>query len=499
MATESGSHHDGQVGFAHRRLSIIDLRRPARQPMTRRRRQLDHLQRRDLQLPRAARGARRRATSVDHSDTESSCGPIAGGGRGCVDQLRGMFAFALWDETRAGVVLRARSLRHQAVLLRRVGGTFYFASEIEGAAAVRARPSRRIWRRFKDYLDLPVLSWRQDALQGHPGAAAGPHAHGRGTDACRPRATGRCYYELDFDHTARYFEERLRELLADSVRHAPARRRAASAPTSAAASIRASSPRWRGRIAHGAFARIHRQFHDGPDYDESRTRGRSPTPPASICTKSTSTSDDFVENIREVIYHLDYPVAGPGSFPQYMVLAARRAARKVVLGGQGGDEIFGGYTRYLIAYFEQCIKAAIDGTTDSGNFVVTYESIIPNLTALRNYKPLLAGVLARRAVRGHGPPLFPADQPRAVARRRDRLGRAGDHVAVRDRSERSSTATTSASSPYFDQMTHFDFKTLLAGAAAGRRSREHGARRSSRACRCSTIRWSSSWRPFRPT
>ena len=61
----------------------------------------------------------------------------------------------------------------------------------------------------------------------------------------------------------------------------------------------------------------------------------------------------------------------------------------MVLGGQGGDEIFGGYARYLIAYFEQCIKAAIEGTSRDGNFVVTYESIIPSLSTLREYKPLL--------------------------------------------------------------------------------------------------------------
>ena len=78
-------------------------------------------------------------------------------------------------------------------------------------------------------------------------------------------------------------------------------------------------------------------------------------------------------------------------------LAAKQ--RKVVLGGQGGDEIFGGYARYLIAYFEQCIKGAIDGTMHNGNFVVTYESIIPNLARCA-LQAAAAGVLARGAVRG---------------------------------------------------------------------------------------------------
>ena len=111
---------------------------------------------------------------------------------------------------------------------------------------------------------------------------------------------------------------------------------------------------------------------------------------ASRCGKRRSPAGIFSTSSTSVIYHLDCPVAGPGSFPQYMVSQSVKGQRKVVLGGQGGDEIFGGYVRYLIAYFEQCLKGAIGGVPDPSKFIVTYESIIPNLKSLRGYEPLMA-------------------------------------------------------------------------------------------------------------
>ena len=170
--------------------------------------------------------------------------------------------------------------------------------------------------------------------------------------------------------------------------------------------------------------------------------------------------DDFLGSIESVIYHLDYPTAGPGSFPQYMVSEAAARESKVILGGQGGDEVFGGYTRYLIAYFEQCIKAAIDGTMNSGSFVVTYESIIPNLVALQNYKPLLKEFWRDG--------MFEALDQRYF-RLVNRAPHLGDEVDFDSLGAYSPFETFQeifnggnvGHESYFDKMTHFDFKTLL--------------------------------------
>jgi asparagine synthase (glutamine-hydrolysing) len=170
--------------------------------------------------------------------------------------------------------------------------------------------------------------------------------------------------------------------------------------------------------------------------------------------------EDFLDNIERVVYHLDYPAAGPGSFPQFIVSRAAARESKVILGGQGGDEVFGGYARYLIAYFEQCIKAAIDGTMHDGSFVVTYESIIPNLVALRGYKPLLKDFWSDGLFEDLDARYF------RLINRAPHLDGEVDFDALGDYSPFETfraifNGHNVGHESYFDKMTHFDFKTLL--------------------------------------
>ena len=136
---------------------------------------------------------------------------------------------------------------------------------------------------------------------------------------------------------------------------------------------------------------FHGRFDEGPAYDESsyaRVLARSV---GAEYHDVAPTPADFVAYMPRILQLLDEPVAGPGAFGQFMVSRLAAQHVKVVLGGQGGDETFGGYARYLVAYLEQALKGAILGTQEEGHHIVTLDNVIPQLPALRDYFPLMRG------------------------------------------------------------------------------------------------------------
>jgi asparagine synthase (glutamine-hydrolysing) len=450
------THPSQALGFAHRRLSIIDVAGGA-QPMHDGRGNwitfngeiYNYRELRDELGPEEFRTS---------SDTEVILRAYEKWGADCVTRFRGMFAFALWDERRRSLFCAKDRFGIKPFYYAMAGGMFHFASEIK--ALLPVLPSIETdAAALHEYLAFQFCLPGKTLFQG---VQELPAAH---TLEVRDGAIRlRRYWEvdfndLDFDHSERYFERELGRRLAQSIdlhlrSDVPIGAYVSGGLDSALIATTAA------QMERRPFAAFHGRFAAGPAYDESGYARIVAGQGGFDLHEIEITADDFVRNIERVIYHLDFPVAGPGSFAQYMVSALAARHRKVVLGGQGGDEIFGGYTRYLIAYFEQCIKAAIDGTMHDGNFLVTYESIIPNLTALRNYKPLMQefwrdGLFEEMDLR--------------YFRLINRAPGVRDEIRWDELGETSPLESFRAifnggnvpAQAYFDKMTHFDFKTLL--------------------------------------
>ncbi|MHB8693414.1 MAG: asparagine synthase (glutamine-hydrolyzing) [Solirubrobacteraceae bacterium] len=448
-------HPRGHVGFAHRRLEIIDLT-TGHQPMR------DEggnwityngeiYNYREL---RKEIGEREFRTS---SDTEVVLRAYRKWGPACVERLRGMFAFAIWDEAEGALFCARDRFGIKPLYYAVVDGTFLCASEAK--AIVPFLPSIETdLDALKDYL---VFQFCLDGKTLFRGIQEVPPAHTLTVGGGTPRVARywEVQFEPDFGHTETWFTSRLRGLVEESVRfHLRADVPVGaylsggldSSITAALASV---------EVGH-EFRAFTGKFDRGERYDESRFARLLAEERGFHLHEIAIGASDFVDSIHKVIYHLDYPVAGPGSFPQYMVSRLASEHMKVVLGGQGGDEIFGGYARYLLAYFEQCIKAAIDGTMHAGNFVVTYESIIPQLGTLREYKPLMQQFWREG--------LF-EDLDARYFRLIDRAPHLGDAIDWRVLGDYSPFETFQSifraenvgKESYFDAMTHFDFKTLL--------------------------------------
>lgn len=375
-------HPHGRVGFAHRRLSIIDLS-TGDQPMS------DEagnwlIFNGEIYNYIELRKELGEDAFRTQSDTEVILRAYQKWGDECVQHLRGMFAFALWDEAKQELFCARDRFGIKPFYFTRQHERLYFASEVKALLPFVDSIATNV-EAFKEYLSFQFCfqgkTLFKDVEELQPG-----HRLTWKNGHVQIQRYWQVYYTLDFDHTEKYFVDQLSQLFADSVNlHCRS-----DVPIGAYVSGGLDSSLVASlACANTPFMGFTGKFSVDAKYDESAYARDLAAWKDFELQEVDITPEDFRNHIRKVIYHLDYPVAGPGSFPQYMVSQLASRHRKVILGGQGGDEIFGGYVRYLIAYFEQCIKAAIHGTTNSGNFIVTYQSIIPNLSTLRSYVPLM--------------------------------------------------------------------------------------------------------------
>ncbi len=451
-------HPQGRVGLAHARLSIIDLNTGA-QPM------------------RSASGnvityngeiynyiELRKEIGEEYFDTTSDTEVILRAyekwGEDCVEKLEGMFAFAIWDERRGQLFVARDRFGIKPFYYAVSQGGVYFASEIKGLAPFLDRIQTDA-NALHDYFAFQFCLGEKTLFEG---VRQLKPAHCGYIDAdlnLRQRQYWEVHYNLDWNHTEVYFVEQVRERLRDSVRMHMRSDVEVGAYISGGVDSSLVAAMARGERAGERFQGFTGKFAIGEAFDESRYAQVVAEEHNIQLHEVDVTESDFVNDIAKVIYHLDQPVAGPGSFPQYAVSRLVKDHVKVVLGGQGSDETFGGYARYLIAYWEQCIKGALDGTMHDGNYIVTYESIIPNLRTLRNYKPLIQEFMAEG--------IFDSRDKRyyRLINRSNTFGNVVNWNMFEDKASSFDDfkeifwGKNVGKESYFDSITHFDFKTLL--------------------------------------
>ena len=449
-------HEKEFVGLAHRRLSIIDPSPDGVQPMTDRFGNWIVYNGAIYNYPELRRELGEE-NFVSRSDTETILWAYRKWGRSCLERLRGMFAFALWDDEEQTLFCARDRFGIKPFHYSIVDGIFYFASETKALLPAQKEIATDA-EAFKDYL---VFQFCLPGKTLFRNISELPPAHHLAIKHGRLSLSR--YWESDFqpDHSRKedYFQERLRAALKESVAlhlrgDVPVGAYLSGGLDSSLIATLAARCSEDTQVFTGKFSA------HGPAYDESGYARLAAAEAGLTHHECDITVDDFIQNIGQVIYHLDYPVGGPGSLPQYLVSARAAGYRKVVLGGQGGDEIFGGYVRYLIAYFEQCIKGAIEDTLHNGDFLVTYESIIPNLKCLNLYKPLIKEFWAEG--------LFePMDRRYyQLINRAKGLEEAVEPPGPDGYSpwaafERIFNSPKGRVTSYFDKMTNFDFQTML--------------------------------------
>jgi asparagine synthase (glutamine-hydrolysing) len=395
-----------------------------------------------------------------HSDSETILAAYTRWGDDCVHHFRGMFAFALWDETRHRLFCARDPFGIKPFYYTIQKGVFYFASEAKGLLPflpeIETDPGA-----LAEYLTFQYTLGEQTMFRGISQLMPA-HRVVIEKGAVKVNRYWDVHHQAAPSMSAQEMRETMRARLLESIglhlrSDVPVGSYLSGGVDSSIVAILASRTE---KSGHKAF---HGRFLEYSGYDESTYARAAAARANSELYITDITARDFENNIAKVIYHLDFPVAGPGSFPQFMVseLAAKHV--KVVLGGQGGDEMFGGYARYVIAYLEHVLKQALDGNFDERSLPVSMQALLPNLGVLREYVPLM------RRTWGEG--LFdPLKKQyfRLVDRSSDMQAEVDWNALGVSRQEVFnrfdaifSNSDNVAPGATFDAMTHFEFKCLL--------------------------------------
>ena len=451
----------GQALFGHRRLAVIDLEHGA-QPM------LTSDQRYSLvfngeiynYLELRNELEQEGCHFLTQSDTEVLLQLLVHRGESAIESLNGMFAFVFHDRASSTWIAARDHFGIKPLYFSKTADELLFASEIKSLLIHPEIKANRDDHALHQYLALQFCLDDRTLFDGIKKVKPGHYLIGRGSRILEDRCYWDTNYHIDSYHNESYFRDQLLSLLQDSMRL----QIRSDVPLGGYLSGGVDSSlvcRLASEHLDRAMPMFHGRFAEGPKYDESAYAKAIVDHANGHYFEVVPTADEFVRDLPKLIEALDEPLAGPGLFPQYAVSKLAREHVTVVLGGQGGDEIFGGYARYLVGYLEQALKGTILETQEEGKHLVTLESIVPNLALLKQYTPLLSNFWSKGLFEEMDARYFHLiDRSQGL---NDLLH--PDALAAFDRERLFADFQKVFNHPdtqsYINKMTHFDQKTLL--------------------------------------
>jgi asparagine synthase (glutamine-hydrolysing) len=346
--------HDGRVepsvALGHRRLAIIDIA-CGQQPLSNEDGTVwvifngEIYNFRDLRGPLEAAGHRFRT----HSDTEVLVHLYEEEGPEFLTRLNGMFAIALWDAKQKLLLLARDRLGKKPLVYRHEPGRLLFASELKGILQVPGVPREIDPQALDEYLTYQYVPHPRTIFRGIAKLPPGHYAVYRDD-----RLDVRPYWQPDFnvedDRPAEDYAHELRGLLTSSVEM----RLQSEVPLGAFLSGGVDST-----IVVGLMSQLAREpvrtFSIGfpvAEFDETRY-AREAAARFGTIHEEFQIRPDAMEILPRLVWHYDEPFADSSAVPTWYVSQLTRQRVTVALTGDGGDELFAGYPRYLAVWLAE--------------------------------------------------------------------------------------------------------------------------------------------------
>jgi asparagine synthase (glutamine-hydrolysing) len=345
---------DGRVAFGHRRLSIIDLSDAGAQPMASDDRNLIVTFNGEIYNFKALRAELEGKGRMfrTQSDTEVLLHLYAEKGEAMVHDLRGMFAFGLWDGEKRALLLARDPYGIKPLYYADDGWTFRFASQVKALIAggkVSKDPEPAGWVGFYLFGSVPEPWTTYQEIRAVPAGATiwvdkiGPR------EAKRYHSIADAYYRAEADPvrlSGETLQAHVRDAVLDSVRH----HLVADVPVGAFLSAGVDSGALVGLMRDAAQIDIQtvtlafeefRGHHD----DEAPLAEEVGRQYDTRHTTRVVTEREFREDLPRILEAMDQPTID-GINTWFVSKAAHELGLKVAISGLGGDELFGGYPSF---------------------------------------------------------------------------------------------------------------------------------------------------------